>query len=236
MSLPLIIVRPEPGNAASTTSAQARGLQVHSFPLFETVSVAWQAPDPARYVGVIMTSANAARLAGPDLQRYTHLPLYAVGDVTGDAARTAGFLSIVSGDGDVERLLGKIATLGLHRLLHLSGADYQPFEPHGVEIERQTVYASNPIAPAPELLAALKQGGVVMLHSTRAAKQFAKIAQTHGIDRSSLGLAVISENAATAAGTGWSEIAIAASPRDGALLDSAVTLCQKSEIGLSSNG
>jgi uroporphyrinogen-III synthase len=231
MSKALFIVRPEPGNAASSTNARAHGLEVHSFPLFETASVAWQAPDPARYVGVIMTSANAARLAGTDLQRFTHLPLYAVGEVTGDAARDAGFISIVSGDGDVERLLGKIATLGLHRLLHLSGADYQPFEPHGVEIERQIVYASNPIAPAPELLAALKQGGVVMLHSARAAKQFATITKSHGIDRSIIELAVISQNAAAAAGTGWGEIKIAARPRDGALLDSAVALCQKSGIG-----
>lgn len=231
MNKALIIVRPEPGNAASSAKARARGLEVHSFPLFKTTCVAWDAPDPARYVGVIMTSANAARLAGVGLQRFIHLPLFAVGEATGDAAREAGFVSIVSGDGDVERLLGRIATLGLHRLLHLSGADYQPFEPHGVEIERQIVYASNPIAPAPEFLAALNQGGVIMLHSARAAKKFATIVQSHGINRSNIGLAVISENAAEAAGTGWDEIKIAVKPRDGALLDSATALCQNSKIG-----
>ncbi|MEK6637124.1 MAG: uroporphyrinogen-III synthase [Pseudomonadota bacterium] len=226
MKRALIIVRPEPGNSATSASARARGLEVHSFPLFETASTAWDAPEPARYVGVMMTSANAARLAGPDLQRYTHLPLYAVGDVTGDAARESGFLSIISGDGDVERLLGKIATLGLHRLLHLSGADFQPFTPHGVEVERQIVYASHAIGPAPELLAALKRGGVVMLHSARAAKQFATIVEAHGFDRSSLSLAAISANAADAAGAGWGEVSIAAQPRDAALLDSAVALCE----------
>lgn len=226
MSRPLIIVRPEPGNSASSAKVRERGLEVHSFPLFETAPVAWDAPDPARYVGVIMTSANAARLAGADLQRYTHLPLYAVGDVTGDAAREAGFLSIVSGDGDVERLLGKIATLGLHRILHLAGADYHDFTPHGVEIERQIVYASNVITPAPELLAALKHGGVVMLHSPRAAKQFAAIVESHGIDQSALSLAAISANAAEAAGTGWHEISIAARPRDWVLLECATALCQ----------
>lgn len=231
MSQPLIIVRPEPGNAASTRNAQARGLEVHSFPLFETAPVAWDPPDPARYVGVVMTSANAARLAGADLQRYTHLPLYAVGDVTGDAAREAGFLSIVSGDGDVERLLGKIATLGLHRLLHLSGADYHPFTPHGVEIEREIVYASNVITPAVGLLTALKKGGVVMLHSARAAKQFAGIVENHEIDKSALSLAAISANAAEAAGTGWNQVNIAARPRDSALLDCAVALCADEKIG-----
>ena len=229
MSKPLIILRPEPGNAATSANARALGLglNVHSHPLFETASVEWDAPDPARYVGVIMTSANAARLAGPNVKNFIHLPLYAVGEVTGDAAREAGFLSIVSGDGDVERLLGKIATLGLHRLLHLSGADYQPFEPHGVEIDRRTVYASNPITPPLALVAALKQGGVVMLHSTRAAKQFAIIVDAKKIDRSTIALAAISENAAEAAGAGWAEISIASKPRDGALLGAAATLCQK---------
>jgi uroporphyrinogen-III synthase len=231
MSQSLIIVRPEPGNSATSAKARERGLQVQSFPLFETAAIAWDAPDPARYVGVIMTSANAARLAGPDLQRYVHLPLYAVGDVTGDAAREAGFVSIVSGDGDVERLLGKIATLGLHRLLHLAGADYHDFTPHGVEIERQIVYASNVIAPAPELLAALRQGGVVMLHSPRAGRQLAALVQEHGVDPSTLSLAAISANAAEAAGTGWSEIRIAARPHDRALLDSAVALCATQKIG-----
>lgn len=231
MSRPLFIVRPEPGNSATSANACARGLEVHSFPLFETAATPWDAPDPARYVGVIMTSANAARLAGHGLQRYIHLPLYAVGDVTGDAAREAGFLSIVSGDGDVERLLGKIATLGLHRLLHLSGADYQPFTPHGVEIERRTVYASNAIPPAQELLAALKPGGVVMLHSPRAAKQFAAIIESHAIDPSKLSLAAISANAAEAAGASWHQISIAPRPRDAALLECAVALCEENQIG-----
>jgi uroporphyrinogen-III synthase len=231
MSHPLIIVRPEPGNAATSANARERGLEVHSFPLFETAAVSWDAPDPGRYVGVIMTSANAARLAGPDLQRYVHLPLYAVGDVTGDAAREAGFVSIVSGDGDVERLLGKIATLGLHRILHLAGADYHEFAPHGVEVERCTVYASNPTTPSPELITALKIGGVAMLHSARAARQFAEIIDAHAVDRSAIALAAISKNAAEAAGTGWRIVKIAVRPRDASLLDMAVTLCQNDEIG-----
>ena len=226
MSKPLIIVRPEPGNSATSANARALGLTVHNYPLFETTAVAWDAPDPARYVGVIMTSANAARLAGPDLKHFIHLPLYAVGDVTGDAAREAGFLSIVSGDGDVGRLLGKIATLGLHRLLHLSGADYHPFEPHGVEIDRETVYASNPIIPSPALLDALAAGGVVMLHSARAATQFAATVDESGIARSSLAIAAISANVADAAGVGWNGVTVAAQPRDAALLTTAANLCQ----------
>lgn len=226
MIRPLFILRPEPGNRATTAAARARGLTVHSYPLFETMAIDWEAPDPTRYVGVIMTSANAARLAGEQLQRFVHLPLYAVGEVTAEAAREAGFLSIISGDGDVERLLGKIATLGLHRLLHLSGADYHPFEPHGVEVERQAVYASLPVSPAPGLLEAIEDGGVAMLHSARAAKQFAAVIDAHGFDRSILAIAAISPRAAAAAGDGWAETRIAETPRDPALLDCALALCE----------
>jgi uroporphyrinogen-III synthase len=227
----LLILRPEPGNAATTAKAAARDIAAHSFPLFVTEPVHWAAPDPERYVGVIMTSANAARLAGPELARFTHLPLYAVGDVTGDAARDAGFVSIISGDGDVDRLLAKIATLGLHRLLHLAGADFHPFEPFGVEIERQIVYASKPVAPPPELLVALSDRPVAMLHSARAAAQFAVVVDGAKIDRSQIALAVISANAAEAAGGGWESVAVAAQPRDNALLELAARLCKNGRVG-----
>ena len=231
MSRPLIILRPEPGNSASRARALEQGLAVHSYPLFETRPVAWDPPEPSRYVGVIMTSANAARLAGADLQRFVHLPLYAVGEVTADAARAAGFASIVSGDGDVERLLGKIATLGLNRLLHLSGADYQPVSPHGVEVDRRTVYEAIGVTPAPGLVEALAAGGVVMLHSGRAANQFAALVDGHQIDRARLAVAAISEAAAQAAGAGWQAVTVAKRPRDGALLDSATRLCKIVEQG-----
>ena len=66
-----------------------------------------------------------------------------------------------------------------------------------------------------------------MLHSTRAAKQFAIIVDAKKIDRSTIALAAISENAAQAAGAGWAEISIASKPRDGALLNAAAILCQK---------
>lgn len=226
MTRPLFVLRPEPGNAATSAVAKAHGLTVHSHPLFETMSVDWDAPDPARYVGVIMTSANAARLAGPQLQRFVHLPLYAVGEVTAEAARVAGFTSIVAGDGDVERLLGRIATLGLHRLLHLSGADIHPFEPHGVEMDRCVVYASLPLSPAPGLLDAIEDGGVAMLHSPRAAKQFAAVIDAHGFDRSSLAIAAISKRTAESAGSGWQQVSVATLPRDHALLECALALCQ----------
>lgn len=224
MTRPLIILRPEPGNAATAAKARALGLEPHCCPLFATAAVAWDAPDPQRYVGVIMTSANAARLAGSALERFIHLPLYAVGQVTADAARAAGFTSIISGDGDVDRLLAKVATLGHHRLLHLSGADHRPFETLGVAVERRIVYASSPITPPPAFAALLTRSAVAMLHSPRAAAQFAALIDDAKIDRAGVALAAISANAAHAAGAGWERVAIAAAPRDDAVLRAAASL------------
>ncbi len=232
MTRPLLILRPEPGNAATTAKAVARNISAHSVPLFVTEPVEWIAPDPARYVGVIMTSANAARLAGAQITQFTHLPLYAVGDVTGDAARDAGFASIIAGDGDVDRLIARIATLGLHRLLHLAGADFQPFDALGVEIERRIVYSANPVEPRPELLEAFAHYPVAMLHSARAAAQFAIVVDNANIDRAQITIAAISANVAQAAGDGWEGVAVAAQPRDNALLELAARLCEDGGVDI----
>ena len=46
-------------------------------------------------------------------------------------------------------------------------------------------------------------------------------------DKSRIRIAAISARTARAAGTGWQEVAIAPQPRDAALLELAVQLCQK---------
>ena len=130
----LVIVRPEPGNGQTIDRARALGHAAIAAPLFDLEPVAWRAPAAAQYVGVLLTSANAVRFAGQALADYHHLPCYAVGTATGDAARDAGFASIIVGDGDVTRLIARISTLGAHRLLHLSGEDVTPFAAHAIEM------------------------------------------------------------------------------------------------------
>jgi uroporphyrinogen-III synthase len=232
MTRPLLILRPEPGNAATCARARALGLEAHGYPLFETRAVEWDVPDPADYVGVMLTSANAARLAGPSLSRYIHLPLFAVGEATADAARAAGFISVVSGEGDVTFLLAKIATLGLHKILHLAGEEYRDVPTLGVEVDRRTVYAAEPVEPDVVFARAIERHPVALLHSPRAAARFAEVTQQFGADRSQIKIAAISANAADAAGAGWEEVAIAPVPRDEALLGLAATLSKTSKTGI----
>jgi uroporphyrinogen-III synthase len=223
----LIILRPEPGASQTLVRAEALGLNAVSHPLFETVAVAWDASGPEKFTAVLMTSANAALLAAQSLKLYLHLPVFAVGDATAAAATAAGFLSVVSGEKDIARLLAHIATLGKHRLLHLSGEDVTAFDPIGIEIERRIVYAAHPLAPSPGLEEALAAGGIALVHSARAAARLAELVDL----RADLSLVAISAAAAEAAGTGWARVAVAVHPRDEAMLERAAELCRADEIG-----
>jgi uroporphyrinogen-III synthase len=225
MTRPVLIVRPEPGNANTAARARAVGLDVRAVPLFAIRPLAWEAPDAAPYVGVLLTSASALRLAGPDLAGFTHLPAFAVGGATAQLAREAGFVSVVEGDSDVSRLVGKIATLGLHRLLHFCGAEVRPFDPFGIEIDRLIVYSADLVDTAAELAAAIAEAPVVLIHSPRAGARLAGLVEPAA--RARVALVAISANAAEAAGAGWEEVAIVAEPRDEALLQEAVRMCRQ---------
>lgn len=220
MSRPVIVLRPEPGNAATMAKALAMRMDARACPLFETRGVAWSCPAPANFTAILFTSANGARLAGPGRMRYLHLPAFAVGDATAEAAREAGFSSVVTGESDVARLTAKIATLGRHRLLHLSGAEISEIDFMGVEVERRIVYDSEVVPPTAAMLELLAGGGVVLVHSPRAAARLAEIV----LDRYVLELVTISARTAEAAGEGWRRVAIAAYPRDEAVLEAAAQI------------
>jgi uroporphyrinogen-III synthase len=227
MSQRLFILRPEPGASQTLAKAEAMGLDAATYPLFETVAMAWDAPDPADFTALMITSGNAVQHAGAGMARYLHLPVFAVGEATATAAEAAGFVSVVSGERDVARLLAHIATLGKQRLLHLSGEDVTDFDSLGIEIERRTVYAARPLPPSLALNAALDEGGIALIHSPRAGARLATLVD----QRAKLSLVAISQAAADAAGTGWARLAIAAQPRDGAMLELAATLCRTDDHG-----
>ncbi len=228
MTLPLIVLRPEPGAGVTVARANAIGLEAIAHPLFKTVSVAWDAPEASAFTGILLTSANSARHAGAGLAIYLHLPAFAVGMATADAAHAAGFTSVVSGDRDVAMLLAKVATLGRHRLLHLSGEDITEMDVANIDIERRIVYRAQEQPVESQLLRTLAAGGVALVHSPRAASRLAEIAP----DRSRLSVAAISRRTADAAGPGWRRVAIADVPRDEAVLELAATLARNDLIGL----
>lgn len=214
---PLLLLRPEPGLSASADRARKLGLEVIACPLFRVERVEWDAPDPANFDALLLTSANAVRHAGPGLQRLRSLPVHAVGEATAAAAAEAGLAVATVGNGDARSLLAELpASL---RLLHLAGVDYR--DQADARIETMVVYRSAAIA-APRLPPLEKL--VAAVHSPRAGARLASLASVRG----STAIVAISPAAAEACGTGWECIETADMPNDNSLLALAARLCHTS--------
>jgi uroporphyrinogen-III synthase len=215
----VLILRPEPGAAATARRALALGFKPIICPLFDVSPVTWDVPDPARFDAVMMTSAQAARLGGAQLAHYTSLPLYAVGAATADAARDAGFENVHAAEGDSAALLSLFARAGHQRILHLAGEHHRV--PHTtLDITKRIVYAATAIAPPP----ALPDVKIILVHSPRAGARLAELITVP--NRSSRTLIAISAATAQVGGVGWAAIHIAPSPNDDALLACAVQACK----------
>src|SRR3546814_7500043 len=69
VTLPLLILRPEPGASMTAGRATALGLQPVCYPLFQVRPCVWDAPDPAEFDAIMLTSANALLHGGSQLDR-----------------------------------------------------------------------------------------------------------------------------------------------------------------------
>lgn len=207
----LVVVRPEPGNAATVAAARALGFAAEAMALFAVGPLAWTPPDPAGFDALLLTSANTLRHGGDGLAALRSLPVLAVGEATAAAARSAGFAVAMTGTHDAAALA---RAAGHRRLLHLGGRER-------VDIAGATaiaVYASDPLPPPADPRAL--HGATVLLHSARAAHAVAALP----FDRAAVALAAISPAVLAAAGPGWRAMAVAAVPTDAALLAAAGSL------------
>ena len=217
----LFIFRPQPAAEASAERARALGIDPVVTPLFEVHPVKWIAPDPSRFDGLLLTSANAIRHGGESLEAMRTLPVYAVGAATAAAAREGGFTVKKTGTGNVDDLLAGIpAKL---KLMHLCGFHRRPPVSPRQSITTACVYRSKPAAPPPEFRALPDHVGAV--HSAEAAKRLAELILP--VERKRIRLVAISQQAAVAAGLGWQAIGIAEEADDDALLALAARLCEK---------
>jgi uroporphyrinogen-III synthase len=213
----VVVLRPKPGASETVKRARELGLEPVSVPLFEVEAVEWTMPDGA-FDGVLLTSANAVRQAGEQLQKLRALPAYTVGEATAEAARDAGFDVAATGYDGVERLLGSIDP-GL-RLIHLCGEDRKSAPDARQEIEPVAVYRSRAIQ-APAL--GDVNGSVALVHSPRAGSRLGELVK----DKASIAVVAISKAAANAVGEGWEVVTAADKPTDDAVLALAAELCNK---------
>lgn len=222
--LPLIVTRPEPGNAATVKRARGLGLDARAMPLFAAHPQGWTVPKVADFDALLLTSAQAVRLAGPALARLSSLPVHAVGAATADAATAAGLTVARTGEADAQSLLDAVTSENIHRILWLCGRDRSEFDARGAVLEPLPCYAVDPVDPSTEWADLIAAPAVVMAHSARAARRITALA---GAARAHLALVAISPAAAAAAGNGWAESTASAQPDDAAMLALARALCHK---------
>lgn len=221
----IFVIRPEPGLQATLQSARERGLAAVGLPLFEVMPLSWAVPDPTDFDALLVGSANAFRLAGAGLASLKGLPVHAVGEVTANAARSAGFAVEQVGEGGLQSVLDGVTRPT--RFLRLAGVERVPLEaPEGSTITTREVYEVRALPITGSAQVSLRAGDpLVLLHSAAAARHFAAEVDRLGLDRAAIRLACIGPRVAQAAGEGWAACEAAPQPNDDALLALASDMC-----------
>lgn len=180
------ITRAQPGADATAERVRALGHDAVVAPLLAVRPLPDAKADLRGVAALAFTSANGVR-AFADICGERGLKVFAVGAATAQAAKVAGFASVLSADGDVEALAEGIAA----RRGELRGAVLHPgaaepagdlagsLEKHGVEARRLVLYETAPVALGAAEAEDLGRSDAVLLHSPRAAQVLAKVLKAH---------------------------------------------------------
>ncbi|MEO6041628.1 MAG: uroporphyrinogen-III synthase [Croceibacterium sp.] len=226
MTLPLFVIRAEPGCGATVTRARALSLPASGFPLSAIAHREWQAPPASSVDALLVGSANVFRHGGAGLAALRSVPVYAVGEITARAARAAGFAVAAAGTGGLQAVLSEVPRAA--RLLRLAGDEHVPLGvPAGVTMDTRVVYAATPVALPPALADVLRGAAVVLLHSGAGARHFADECDRLGLSRNGIALAALGPRILAAAGGGWRAARAAHEPSEAALLALAGDLCHE---------
>eukprot|EP01041_Mallomonas_annulata_P032007 gene32007-54419_t len=171
------ITRAHPGADTTAERVRALGHDAVVIPLLAVQILPDVTVDLQGVAALAFTSANGVR-AFADKSGERGLRVFAVGAATAQAARKAGFKSVLSADGDVAALAEGIAV----RRNELRGAILHPgaldlagdlagaLEKHRVETRRLTLYETVPTQLTPEAAERVVRCNAVLLHSERAAQ------------------------------------------------------------------
>jgi uroporphyrinogen-III synthase len=230
MSGPVFVIRPEPGCSATVAAGREAGLAIEGCPLFEVHPIAWDPPPPGPIDGLLLGSANAIRQAGPALEAFRGKRAFAVGGTTARAAEAAGLVVAAVGRNGLQPLLAALRPP--LTLLRLAGEEHVALRPPlGIVVETRVAYRAVPL-PMPEtMVASLREGGSVLLHSAAAARHLAAECDRLGIPRRAIALAALGPRIAEAAGEGWRDRRSADAPRDARLLALARDMCHEPPPG-----
>jgi uroporphyrinogen-III synthase len=176
------ITRAQPAAEATAERVRALGHEAVVAPLLTVQNLEDVAIDLAGAAALAFTSANGVR-AFAERSGERALKVFAVGAATAQAARQAGFRSVLSADGDVAALAhGVAARRGELRgaVVHAGAAEpagdlVGELLARGIEARRLVLYETTPAPISESEAQTLLDCDVVLLHSPRAAKALAKL-------------------------------------------------------------
>jgi len=180
------ITRTQPGADATADRVRAMGHDAIVAPLLSVRAIDDVAIDLKGVGALAFTSANGVR-AFTELCGERDLRVFAVGAATAQAARSAGFATVLSADGDVEALAEGIASRkGQLRgvVLHPGAAEpagdlVGALEKLGVAARQAILYETGPVKLSEAQARSLVQADAALLHSPRAAKALAAVLKVH---------------------------------------------------------
>ena len=235
----VLVTRPHPDDEATASALAARGFEVLRAPMLRFEPVPFHDDADARYGAVIVTSANALRGIAPHLadSRLLKLPLFAVGEHTASAARSAGFGEVIAAKGDAgvlrDLVLAGVKSKQLKKgstLLYLAGADLArdlagELGEKRFTVVTHTTYRMVPAASLPREICdafVANQVEAVLHYSRRSARAFLDAARAGGVEISALALPQCCISAAVASilrDAGATQVTAAASADENALFE-----------------
>src|SRR5262245_38345979 len=205
----LLITRPQEDAIAIAEVLRKRGHVPILAPIMEVHFREGPAIDLDGVQAVLTTSANGVRALARRTSR-RDVPLYAVGPQTAEAARSAGFKTVQSAEGDsgvLVEFVGSRLDPGKGVLLHAAGAETagrlrQALQAKGFAVETTVLYDAVPVTSLPENARITLQEGTldgVMLFSPRTAKTFATLTTEASLAQACSRIEAYCISAATAA-------------------------------------
>jgi uroporphyrinogen-III synthase len=176
------ITRARPAAEATAERVRGMGHEAVIAPVLAVRNLDQVEIDLAGVAALAFTSANGVR-AFAEKSGERGLRVFAVGSATAQAARHAGFRSVLSADGDVEALAHGIAARRGElkgTVLHAGAAEpagdlVGELAGRGMEARLLVLYETTPVAFSESQAKSLLRSDVVLLHSPRAAKVLARL-------------------------------------------------------------
>ncbi len=164
-------------------------------PMLDIVPLDPSVPSLDSVQAIVFTSVNGVRHC-PAVPR--DLPVYCVGDRTADAARDAGFKTVVSAGGDINDLETVLtgANLDPNRvILHICGADVvRPMVVPGVRVEPLVAYRADMVTRLPWVVRVMIRLGCVtgvLFFSARTGQAFVNTMKKMNLDRACAGIGAL---------------------------------------------